>query len=853
MDSYFSKLRDLASSAASSIQGKISRDYAFNLSHKPFGQSGLWSLYKAVRSKTGQTVTVWVFDKRYFERGINRQLLAAREQAVVIDLLKNEAGQLTRLRHPSVLQVIEPLEESRGSLMFVTEQVLASLDDLVNPDHRQHASGGYKVDGDVFDLDDFEIQKGLLQISKVLAFLHEDARIVHGNLVPASVLINAKGDWKLGGFGFAQAQGTGGGEYQYDYQMSAQTQRRLDFLAPEVVFDGKSHCASDLFSLGCLATAAYFNGRSPLDCRNDVGAYRRDLDRLSSSDALAKVPEQLRDPVLALLAVDPSHRLSLNEFQRSPYFDDILVAALRYLESLAEQTMDQKIAFMRGLPKVLSKFPERVLRRKILPALLDQTSDHALLPYTLPNVFLIVEKLTEESFSALALPGLKQVFAVVDPPPQTSIVILDNMALLQRKARADVFRSDVLPVVYSALMSPVPQVQDKALEAVPAISDTMDAKDLKTQVLPRVQHLYTKASVLSRKICALKCLHGMMKALSEQTIIEHVIPLLRRTKTQEHGVIMAMLEMYEDMGMVFVERGAVAKEILPALWTQAMNSGLDVEQFKRFLVAIRKLEERVEREQIKYLEKMDRGSHSKTVVNAEAWGFNDDEDNRGDNNAAQNGSGDSRFETLVMGNISSPSRRSKLAPLSNPLADTSSTKTGSASGWEWDSPTFSGGSGANKNGLIAVEVDVTESASVAAQDDDDDFGSFGSFLPAPKPAPASITSTTPLSSRLRTTTPLAATHSVGKLGSATKLGNTAAPLPLPPPPPGKSNYSVNGAFGNMHVSAATSSLIKTSMLPLAPLASLAKPATLSSPPLASSSQKHVGGKAANLGDFDPFA
>ncbi|KAJ2341273.1 Protein kinase domain-containing protein ppk32, partial [Coemansia sp. RSA 2673] len=788
--------------------------------------SGLWSLYKAVRSKTEQTVTVWVFDKRYFERGINRQLLAARDQAVVIDLLKNEASQLTRLRHPSVLQVIEPLEESRGSLMFVTEQVLASLDDLVNPDHQQHATGGYRVDGDVFDLDDFEIQKGLLQISKVLAFLHDDAHIVHGNLVPASVLINAKGDWKLGGFGFAQAQGAGSGEYQYDYQMSAETQRRLDFLAPEVVFDGKSHCASDLFSLGCLATATYFNGRSPLDCRNDVGAYRRELDRLSSSNALTKLPEQLRDPVLALLAVDPGSRLSLNEFQRSSFFDDILVAALRYLEALAEQPMDQKISFMRGLPRVLSKFPDRVLRRKILPALLDQTSDHALLPYTMPNVFLIIEKLTEESFAILAMPGLKQVFSVVDPPPQTSIVILDNLPLLQRKARADVFRSDVLPVVYSALMSSVPQVQDKALEAVPAIADSMDSNDLKTQVLPRVQHLYTKASVLSRKICALKCLHGMMKSLGEQTIVEHVIPLLRRTKTQEHGVIMAMLEMYEEMGMVFVERSAVAKEILPALWTQAMNNRLDVDQFKRFLVAIRKLEQRVEREQIKYLEKMDRGTTTVKVVDtSDTWEL--------DNSVVQNGSGDTRFESLVMG--SSSPRRPKTTLLTNPLAEKTSTKTPVASGWEWDTPTFGSSPVASKNRLVAVEVDFAESS---ATPDDDDFGSFSSFLPAPRPAP----STAPLSSRLRTTTPLSATtQSARKLGGATKLGS---PAPLPPPPPGKANYSVNGAFGSMQVSAATNPLT----LPLAPLP---KPALLSSPPLAS--QKHVGGKAANLGDFDPFA
>ncbi|KAJ2904091.1 Protein kinase domain-containing protein ppk32, partial [Coemansia aciculifera] len=635
MESYLSKLRDLASSAANSIQSKISRDYEFNLSNGPFGQSGLWSLYKATtRGKTGQTVTVWVFDKRYFERGLSRQLLTARDQSTVIELLKTEASQLTRLRHPSVLQVIEPLEESRGSLMFVTEQVLASLDDLVNPEHG--SSSGYKVDGDVFDLDDFEIQKGLLQISKVLQFLHSDAKIVHGNLVPASVLLNVKGDWKLGGFGFAQTHGrqggaAGSGEYQYDYQMSADTQRRLDFMAPEVVFEGKCTHASDLFSLGCLATAVYFDGRSPLDCRNDVGAYRRQLDRLSSSDALAKLPEELRSPVLALLATDPLRRMSLDEFQRSAYFDDILVASLRYLEALAEQPMDQKIAFMRGLPRVLASFPDRLLRRKILPALLDQTSDHALLPYTLPNVFYIVDKLAVESFAAMALPGLKQVFAIADPLPETCVVILNHMPLLQRKTNADVFRSDVLPVVYAALASSVPQVQDKALEVVPGIADSIDFKELRSQVLPRVQHLYTKASVLSRKVCALKCLHGMMKPLGEQTIVEHIIPLLRRTKTQEHSVIMAMLDMYEEMGLLYVDRGAVANDILPALWAQAMNNRLKVSQFKRVLQAIRKLEERVEREQLAFLEKMDRGSSvGPNAVTGDAgdaeWGFNDDDD-----------------------------------------------------------------------------------------------------------------------------------------------------------------------------------------------------------------------------------
>ncbi|KAJ2008160.1 Protein kinase domain-containing protein ppk32 [Coemansia thaxteri] len=884
MDSYISKLRDFASSAASSIQSKISRDYEFNLSHAAFGQSGLWSLYKAARPKTGQTVTVWVFDKRYFERGINRQLLTAREQGLIVDMLKNEASQLTRLRHPSVLQVMEPLEETRSSLMFVTEQVLASLDDLVNPNYRQHSAtdrwssgGGYKVDGDVFDLDDFEIQKGLLQVSKGLQFLHDDARIVHGNLVPASILLDAKGDWKLGGLGFAQPQSasshnaSGGSghsrQHQHDFQMSEHTQRSLDFMAPEAFLEGQCSCAGDLFSLGCLATAAYNEGRSPLDCQNNTDTYRRELDGLGRSGALGRLPEQLRPVVLALLAANPAHRMSLDQFQRSAYFDDVLVAALRYLEALAEQPADQKVAFMRGLLRVLPKFSERVLRRKVLPALLGQTSDHSLLPYTLPNVFYIVEKLTVESFAATALPGLKEIFGIGDPP-QTTVVVLDHMALLQRKTRSTVFRADVLPVVYAALASSVPQVQDKALEVVPTIADSMDHKDLKEQVLPRVQHLYTKAGVLSRKLCALKCLHGMMKALGEQAIAESIIPLLQRTKTQEHSVILAMLDMYEEMGLEYVDRNAVAKEIVPALWAQAMNSRLKVEQFKRFVQAIKKLEDRVEREQLGFLEKMDRSSAADSSIAVRAGGNGTAENNGSGEDVGHGGGsvGSKQFESLVMGAGGASPRRQQqqraAAELPNPLASMGlAQQTASSSGWEWDAPSFgaAGSLAATAGSAVPVEIDFTEQD--GAHGGGDEFGSFGLCSSAPTPAsrPAVTASQAaavqPLAARLRTT-PSAASQTPNKLG-ATRVGaanggmfGATALLPPPPPPssssaaarvtsPPQANYNANGTLGGLQISSAKAPNV---IQPLVP--SAAKP---------SASQKHAGGKATNLGDFDPFA
>ncbi|KAJ2399302.1 hypothetical protein GGI23_002733, partial [Coemansia sp. RSA 2559] len=115
MEGYLSKLRGLASSAVNAIQSKIGRDYAVDLSARPVGHSGLWALHQATRRSSSSSssgtsgatqVTVWVFEKqRYFEQGINRQLFTEREQSLVVERLRAEAGQLARLRHPSVLQV----------------------------------------------------------------------------------------------------------------------------------------------------------------------------------------------------------------------------------------------------------------------------------------------------------------------------------------------------------------------------------------------------------------------------------------------------------------------------------------------------------------------------------------------------------------------------------------------------------------------------------------------------------------------------------------------------------------------------------------------------------------------------
>jgi len=200
---------NMFTSALKSFSSNISANY--NLSANPTSSSGPWKIYDATKKGTGKGVSVFVFDRKSLEphpRGLSGRPGPSlkRAQDEVVERLRKEASSLARLRHPSILELVEPVEETRyGSLMFATEPVSSSLSGLLQEKDDQERAGGvggrasrYVVeDGDgkrrrEVEIDELEVQKGLLQIGRGLEFLHESAGLVHGNLTPESIYINAK-------------------------------------------------------------------------------------------------------------------------------------------------------------------------------------------------------------------------------------------------------------------------------------------------------------------------------------------------------------------------------------------------------------------------------------------------------------------------------------------------------------------------------------------------------------------------------------------------------------------------------------------------------------------------------------
>ncbi|KLO10413.1 kinase-like protein [Schizopora paradoxa] len=553
---------------------------------------GLWKVQSGTHKVTQKRVSVWSFDKRASEM----ERVSAQGKEKVIETLKAETSALSRLRHPSVLEMVEPLEETRSELIFATEPLLFSLY-LATPNSPRSTA--------TIELDEVEIRKGILQICKGLSFLHTSARLIHSNLRPDCILINSSGDWKLGGLSLtvqmAGTDSTPSGWHPpiYDSHLPGYIQRSFDYLAPEYVLEEKLVPASDMYSLGCLIYSVHNKGDPPYRNRHSAATLRDNVGK--RLQGLERGDPELKVLVEALLARNPNDRPTPSSLPSHGFFSSLSISTLNFLDrsTFASKSREEKISFMKGLTGVLDRFSEGLRIRKILPSLVEEMKDTHLLPYILPNVFAIAQILSPTQFGSLVLPSLKPLFAVKEPP-QNMLTLLDNLNLLQAKSDKAVFREHVLPLVYNALESEHAVVQERALRVVPDLCESIDYAEVQGVLFPRVALVFTKTTNLSVKVSTLQTFLAMVKTLDQTSLTQKLVPLLSRIRTKEPSVMTATLAVQEAMGLK-VDREAVATLVLPQLWALSIGPLLNVQQFQNFMAVIKKLSDRVEREHLQHL------------------------------------------------------------------------------------------------------------------------------------------------------------------------------------------------------------------------------------------------------------
>ncbi|XP_042367403.1 SCY1-like protein 2 isoform X2 [Plectropomus leopardus] len=613
MESMLNKLKStvtkVTADVTSAVMGNpVTREFEVGR-HIASGGPGLcWRIYNGTKKSTKQEVAVFVFDKKMIDK------YQKFEKDQIVDSLKRGVQQLTRLRHPRLLTVQHPLEESRDCLAFCTEPVFASLSNVLG--QWDNLPSPMPSDIKEYKLYDVETKYGLLQISEGLSFLHSGVKMVHGNLCPENIILNKSGAWKIMGFDFSiSSNNPSDAEPKYTCKEWEPNLPPLclpnpEYLAPEYILSVSCDSASDMYSLGVVMHAVFNEGKPVFQVnKHDIfKSFSRQLDQLSSISpaVLNKIPEEVREHVKMLLSVTPNVRPDADQMTKIPFFDDVGAVTLQYFDSLFQRDNLQKSQFYKGLPKVLPKLPKRVVVYRILPALTSEFVNPDMVPFVLPNVLLIAEECTKEEYVRLILPDLSPVFKQQEPV-QILLIFLQKMDLLLTKTPAEDIKNSVLPMVYRAVEAPSVQIQELCLNIIPTFANLIDYPSMKNSLIPRIKSACLQTSSLAVRVNSLVCLGKILEYLDKWYVIDEILPFLQQIPSREPAVLMGILGIYKctfSHKKLGIPKEHLATKSLPHLVSLSIDNNLNLNQFNSFMVVIRDMLSRMENEHKTKLEQL---------------------------------------------------------------------------------------------------------------------------------------------------------------------------------------------------------------------------------------------------------
>lgn len=567
----------------------VTREFEVTAHVASAGPSLLWKVYSGYKKSTKQEAAIFVFEKRILDK------LSKSERDAILETLKRGVAQLTKLRHPQILTVQHPLEESRDSLAFATEPVLASLTNILG--NHGNLPQPLPVPLNDYKLHEIEIKYGLLQLGEGLAFLHGDVKLLHRNLCPDTIVVNSHGAWKIFGFDFcALNQGAEGKQprwsyTEYDVSAPFMVQPNLDYQAPECILASSVSTASDIFSLGMVAYVLHSPTNAPLhECNRDLFKCKQLLENFKSSsiaDRLLPIPETLRDTVKLMLNHNPELRPDAHQFVKIEYFMDIGVKTLNYLDKIFQWDNLQKSQFYKGLPQLLKQLPHRVILHRVLPALYKELVNPPMIPFVLPSIIYAMETSSVEEFREYVLPNIKSVLTL-DDPPQISLVLMQHADLLLKLCTTEVIKTDIVPMLLRALESDWEQLQELCLSALPNIVTMIEGPVIKNAILPRMKKIClhgkgTNKSLGVRVNCLL-CLAKMLPNFDRWIVLDQVLPFLQEIPhSGEPAILMAIIGIYRMLlnhSKLGASKEILATKILPFLLPLCIEQNFSLSQYE---------------------------------------------------------------------------------------------------------------------------------------------------------------------------------------------------------------------------------------------------------------------------------
>ncbi|CAI5473747.1 unnamed protein product, partial [Closterium sp. Yama58-4] len=568
------------------------------------GPGMLWKLYRATpKSKAQQTVTsevcVWFLDKKELSEERSHRGMSKAAEDRLLEIFRADAKVLQKLRHPGIVRVVEALDESKWAMAMVTEPVFSSLGNALG-NLENLATIPHELEK--LELGQLEIKHGLMQLAETLSFIHRNANIIHRGINPETVFITKNGGWKLAGFGFSvpadQQPDPDEPAFLYpDFDVDDQVlplQPLLDYVAPELTrrptINRSSAAASrdalasvDVFSLALLAFQLIARRRL-IHANNNLRTYNNRVAGLRT-ESLAGIPMELETDLRRMLAPEPAARPTASEFAASPFFtEDMRLRALRFLDQMIGRDNNARVEFLKSLHSIWAGFDSRVLRFKVLPALLEELKNPATQLLALPWVLEVAEAQDAQDFElrtqTLLLPAMEHAGGDV------LLLFIKHLPAIVSKVSPAILMSHVLPMIVRAYEDADPRLQEETLRRSAVLVSTLDFEIVRSVIMPRVHMLALRTSVAAVRVQALICLGDLIPNLDKAAVMDILQTCVRCAAVDRSPPTLMCIVGIADIIQRQYGIEFAAEHILPLLCPMLVVQQLTGPQFARFLKLI---------------------------------------------------------------------------------------------------------------------------------------------------------------------------------------------------------------------------------------------------------------------------
>ncbi|KAG7887261.1 hypothetical protein KL936_004421 [Ogataea polymorpha] len=563
---------------------------SYSISANPlFVSNNTWTIYPAKHRTTKKKVSVWQFSKKDLEARLQANgVLNRTNRSMIMDdifaVLGNYVSNLSKFKHPNFLTVIEPLEDHKNRMLFVTEYV---VDDLATLNKS--------------DLDEIIITKGLLQIASGLKFLHQSVHTVHMNLAPSSIFITENFDWKISGMQFIEVMENKIQEKYVDpLDSRLPSFLSIDFRysSPNLLLKHNVDYINDLFSVGCLIYYLFNEGRSLLECSSSsLLEYERTFNKLKHIlgsanlyhhasfnsiprnyiDVFIRMLKETQESNKDVLMLQPP--LTVDDLLASTIFNNDLIRILNVIDEFPTLSQQEKIEYLMNLTKDLSNFPRALLINKFIPVLSDliipllsaksvNEDDQKVIILASQNLLILSNQISQLTFSDKIFPLLNKILNEQNLPSY-DLLLVSNIDTIKTKLGANetdsgskhtqLFQKLLNKLFEKSMVARndpnTVQLQEKVLTSLHVFLNYQTYSTITTQMFPAVCQLFSTTSSLKIKNLTIKAFILMISGMKEKNldnyvIVEKLLPLLQNTHVSNFknaNLLMNMVQLYESI------------------------------------------------------------------------------------------------------------------------------------------------------------------------------------------------------------------------------------------------------------------------------------------------------------------